>query len=143
MEEKDRKRVKAKLDEMSGYVQELKEMLPEEKEYREDTIQRRACDKTIELAIESLMDVISILVSSEKLGLPKSETDLIEILVDQKIISSQLGQKIKDMKGFRNIIVHKYGEKDNRLAYKYMTNELEDFEKFKKEIENYLQESAE
>lgn len=89
------------------------------------------------------MDVISILVSSEKLGLPKSETDLIEILVDQKIISSQLGQKIKDMKGFRNIIVHKYGEKDNRLAYKYMTNELEDFEKFKKEIENYLQESAE
>ena len=52
MEKSDRKRIFAKLDEMTGYVEELKEMLPDEDEYFQNLINRRACEKTIEVAIE-------------------------------------------------------------------------------------------
>ncbi|MCD4809199.1 MAG: DUF86 domain-containing protein [Methanosarcinales archaeon] len=42
---------------MTRYVEELKEMLPDKEEYLQHLIRRRACEKTIEVAIESLIDV--------------------------------------------------------------------------------------
>jgi len=60
----DKERILAKLDGISNYVGELKEMLPEEEEYHKDLVKRRACEKTVELAIESLLDAAAILVSS-------------------------------------------------------------------------------
>jgi len=42
------------------------------------------------------------------------------------------------MKGFMNIIIHRYGEVDDSLAYEYLKYELDDFEEFKKAILDYL-----
>lgn len=138
LRENDKKRILAKLDEMFGYIVELKEMLPEEREYYEDMVKKRACEKTIELAIESLIDAAAILVSSQRFGLPESEDNLIEILVDRKVITPELGKKIREMKGFRNILIHRYGKKDDRLVYEYLTNEPQDFKRFEEEIKRYL-----
>ncbi len=67
-------RIFSKLDEMIGYVEELKEMLPEDEEdYLQDLVSRRACEKTIEVAIDSLIDASAMVVSAEKFGLPASE----------------------------------------------------------------------
>lgn len=52
MLEEDRLRILSKLDEMIRYVEELQEMLPDKEEYLHDLIKRRACEKTIEVAIE-------------------------------------------------------------------------------------------
>jgi len=134
----DKKRILAKLDEMSGYVDELEEMLPEEEEYRRDLIKRRACEKTVELAIESLLDAAAILVSSKRFGLPESEESIIDILVDKKVITQKLGEKIKDMKGFRNILVHKYGKKNDKLVYVFLTQNLGDFIEFEEQVKGYL-----
>ena len=55
---------------MTGYIEELKEMLPDKEEYLQHLIKRRACEKTIEVAIESLIDVSAMIVSAGKFGLP-------------------------------------------------------------------------
>jgi len=134
----DKERILAKLDGISNYVGELKEMLPEEEEYHKDLVKRRACEKTVELAIESLLDAAAILVSSERFGLPESEENLIDILVDKRVITRELGGKIKDMKGFRNILVHRYGKKDDKLVYTFLTQNLGDFAEFEKQVKKYL-----
>jgi len=134
----DKERILAKLDGISNYVSELKEMLPEEEEYHRDLVKRRACEKTVELAIESLLDAAAILVSSERFGLPESEENLIDILVDKRVITRELGGKIKDMKGFRNILVHRYGKKDDKLVYTFLTQNLGDFAEFEKQVKKYL-----
>lgn len=138
MRKLDKERILAKLDGISNYVGELKEMLPEEEEYHKDLVKRRACEKTVELAIESLLDAAAILVSSERFGLPESEENLIDILVDKRVITRELGGKIKDMKGFRNILVHKYGKKDDKLVYTFLTQNLGDFAEFEKQVKKYL-----
>ncbi len=47
-----RKRVLGKLDELHRYIGELDDFLPaQEEEYLENSQVRRACEKTIELAI--------------------------------------------------------------------------------------------
>lgn len=42
------------------------------------------------------------------------------------------------MKGFRNILVHKYGEVDDDLVYENLSDRLGDFELFIKEVLIFL-----
>jgi len=51
-------------------------------------------------------------------------------------ISFQLktGNIIKNMRGFRNILVHKYGTVDDELVFEMLSERLDDFEKFKEEV---------
>jgi uncharacterized protein YutE (UPF0331/DUF86 family) len=49
-----------------------------------------------------------------------------------------MGEKIKEMKSFRNILVHVYGEIEDEIAYEEIKNGLKDFEDFEKEIESFL-----
>lgn len=134
-----KKRVLAKLAEMDSYLDELEEMLPAEEEYLQNLPVRRACEKTIELAIEAAIDVLAIIVAEEKLGFPAEEESLVEVLQKKGLLSEKLSKKIKQMKGFRNIIVHKYGEVDNEQAYEFLSVHLEDFNEFEREIKKYLQ----
>jgi len=138
MREQDRNRILVKLDEMDRYLRELGEILPEEDEYHRDLIKRRACEKTIELAIESLIDVAALIVSSERFGLPSDEESIIDLLVENKVITPDMGEKIKDMKGFRNILVHKYGRLDDRLVYRFLTEDIDDFTRFRDQVNRYL-----
>ena len=139
LEKPDRERIFAKLDEMTRYVEELKEMLPEEEEYLQNLIKRRACEKTIEVAIESLIDVSAMIVSAERFGLPASEESILDILVERKVLSKELGERLKDMKGFRNILIHRYAHVDDEIVYQNLTDCLDDFNKFGKSIGLYFE----
>lgn len=138
MEEKDKKRILVKLDEMNRYMEELSEMLPTEEEYYKNLTKRRACEKTIELAIESLIDVAALVVSSEKFGLPSDESNIIDLLVENKILGTDLGEKVKNIKGFRNIIVHKYGGLDDKLVYRFLTENITDFDEFTEQVKEHM-----
>ena len=132
-------RVLVKLDEMDRYLHELEELMPSsEEEYVQDLKTKRACEKTVQLAIETVIDMTQMIVSDNRLGVPKSEDDLIDILETKKIISKELFAKVKEMKGFRNILIHKYGEVDDALVYQFLTEEIDDFVLFKREIQEYL-----
>lgn len=123
-----------------GYVEELKEMLPEDEEdYLQDLVSRRACEKTIEVAIDSLIDASAMVVSAEKFGLPASEEGIFDILVRRKVISRDLGEILKDLKGFRNILIHRYAHVADDIVYYNLSKYLDDFYLFKSIIESYLE----
>ncbi|MBS3140482.1 DUF86 domain-containing protein [Candidatus Woesearchaeota archaeon] len=124
---------------MNKYLLDLEDLLPKtKKEYLQDIKTKRACEKTIELAIESVISVISMIVSEERLGIPESEDDLILLVELKEIISRMLAQKIRQMKGFRNILVHRYGTVNDSLVYQYLLKELDDFTIFEREINIYI-----
>jgi uncharacterized protein YutE (UPF0331/DUF86 family) len=50
--------------------------------------------------------------------------------------------KVRRMKGFRNIIVHRYGRIDDLLAYKILTENFQDFGEFMESIEQFLEENS-
>lgn len=132
-------RILIKLDEMNKYLDELDKILPDNyADYQASLTITRACEKTIELAIETIIDIISIIVAGKKLGVPSDEDNLIKIVEKNKIISNLLAKRLSEMKGFRNILVHKYGDIDNQKTYEYMTEEINDFDEFKKQIKKFL-----
>ncbi|HLC52378.1 MAG TPA: DUF86 domain-containing protein [Candidatus Nanoarchaeia archaeon] len=135
-------RILIKLDEMNQYLEELDKILPDEFiDYQTNLTVRRACEKTIELAIETVIDVISIIIAGKKLGIPNDEDSLISLVEKNKIISSSLAKKLMEMKGFRNILVHKYGDIDDQRVYEYLKEEIVDFNTFNKEINLFLKKS--
>ncbi|MDW7728133.1 MAG: DUF86 domain-containing protein [Candidatus Methanoperedens sp.] len=140
MEKADRVRILSKLDEMIQYVRELQEMLPDQEEYFQDLIKRRACEKTVEVAIELLIDAAAMIVSAQRFGLPTSEENILDILVKKRILSRELGEKLKDMKGFRNVLVHRYTHVDDGIVFHNLNNYLNDFYEFKNAVESYLAE---
>jgi uncharacterized protein YutE (UPF0331/DUF86 family) len=49
-----------------------------------------------------------------------------------------LGARIREMKGFRNVLVHEYTRIDDRLVYQALTERVKDFVAFKQEVLAYL-----
>lgn len=49
-----------------------------------------------------------------------------------------MGEIVKEMKGFRNILVHRYGEINNAEAFENISSGLNDFESFMKEVNDFV-----
>ncbi len=94
--------------------------------------------KKIEFAIDSIIDICYIINSDLRLGTPEEEEDIFDNLKSNKIFKRDIISLIKEMKGFRNILVHKYGKIDDKKAFETMKEEMKDFEKIIKETEMFL-----
>lgn len=136
----DLERLLAKIDELDGYRQEIHEISPENFEEFKGTEKKRACERLLQVSIESVIDICALIVSGLRLGLPAEENDLFEKLEQAGIISSQTLVKLKKMRGFRNILVHEYGRINDELVYNILKTQLNEFDEFKKEILKYIHE---
>ena len=106
--------------------------------FRDSRIIRGSVYKEIESAIESIMDVCNIINSDLRLGAPETEDTILEHMGANKIFDEKIIELIKEMKGFRNILVHKYGEINDKRAFETIKEGLKDFELIIKEIEAFL-----
>ena len=123
---------------MVRYIEELEAMLPSKEDYLLDLVKRRACEKTVEAAIETLVDVAAMIVSSEKLGLPADEESIFDLLSEKRILGEGLCKNAKRMKGFRNILIHRYAETNNELVYSNLKQHIGDFYDFEKQVKLFL-----
>lgn len=137
----DRERILAKVDELDGYLKELRQIAPTSLDEYRQTEKRRACERLLQIASEAVIDICHLLVTGLRLGLPAEEDDLFEKLAQAGIISPQTREMVKRMKGFRNILVHEYGDVDDRIVYEMASERLGDFEAFKEEVLQVLSEA--
>ena len=96
--------------------------------------------KKTEHAIECIIDACAILNADLSLGTPADTDDIIRKLQNAGIITKETAQKIKDMKQFRNVLVHRYGEIDDKKAYEEITEGLTDIREIIKEIRKKISE---
>jgi uncharacterized protein YutE (UPF0331/DUF86 family) len=130
----DKERILAKIDKLDRYLHELKDIMPENFETYQKIEKKRACERLLQISIESVMDICAQIVIELRLGLPSEEDEIFEKLEQAKIISSATRETLKRMRGFRNILVHEYGRIDDRLVYDVLKNDINDFNSIRKEI---------
>ena len=135
----DKERILKRLDDLNSYMEEIKESIPKTLEgYTNSRKTRRICERLLQISIEATIDVCSLMNKELKLGAPSDEDDMFNKLKGKKIISTSMQNTLKKMKGFRNILVHRYAEVDDELVFEFLKNDLKDFELFKKEILTFL-----
>jgi len=130
----DRDRVLAKLDELEGYLRELEGIAPRDLgEYRR-VEKKRACERLVQIAVESVIDLCQLFVSGLRLGLPGDEDDLFQKLEQAGVLSPETVSIVKRMKGCRNILVHEYARVDDELIFEVVRSRRSDFTRFASEI---------
>ena len=65
-------------------------------------------------SIQIIIDIACSIVSDKNLGIPKNYSECISLLINNKYLENELGQKISRMVGLRNLLVHEYGIIDVR-----------------------------
>jgi len=130
----DKDRIMAKLDQLEGYLRELRQILPESFAGYQKVEKKRACERLLQIAIEAVIDICHMFLRELRLGLPSEEDDVFEKLSQAGVISSQMVATLKRMKGLRNILVHEYGRVDDRIVYDQAHKGIQDFMRFKEEI---------
>jgi uncharacterized protein YutE (UPF0331/DUF86 family) len=134
----DRDRVLAKLDELDGYLEELRTIAPRDIEEYARIEKKRSCERLVQMAVEAPIDACAMLVTGLRLGLPAEENDLFDKLARRGVISGGMAETLQRMKGMRNILVHEYGRIDDELVFETVRDRLGDFGTFKREILDFL-----
>ena len=123
----DTQRLMLKIRELENYTEEIHELIPESKEeYLKSLKTRRAIERQLQIMIECVIDIAILLIKALKLTVPTDEASIFEILKPHLSIP----KKLNEMKGFRNILVHRYGEINNERVYRYVKEDLDDFHIF-------------
>ncbi|MBI2666018.1 DUF86 domain-containing protein [Candidatus Woesearchaeota archaeon] len=131
-------RIADKLDELTRYYDELLEDLPTKDDFEEKRVLRRSIEKTLELIADTITDIALILISEFGFEKPLDAREAIDALVVHKILTKQLGEKIKDLISFRNLLVHRYGKIDVEREYETIQEDHGDIQEFIKEIDTHL-----
>lgn len=130
----DRERILAKLDALDGYLRELEQVIPSTFEDYQRIETKRACERLLQISIESAIDICSLFVSGLRLGLPAEEAELFEKLRQAGMISADMAATLGRMKGLRNILVHEYGRINDHIVYQVLREDLDDFKRFRADV---------
>lgn len=133
-------RIRHKLREISDTAREIQDYFPDDLEdFLKLKVEKHGIYKLTENAIEAVLSVCAVINSDLSLGTPSTEDDLINHLENKEIIDKDLAKSLRDMKGFRNILVHRYGEVNDVKAFHDIKMGLKDFSTFIEEIKRFLQ----
>jgi len=129
-------KILTKLEQLTYYYEKFSVFLPPSLEHYQKSLKdQMAIERLFQVSIECMMDISFSLVKLLNLGVPSDEDNVFDLL-DSKF---ENGEKYKEMKGFRNVLVHQYAKINNDLVYKYATEKISDIQDFIAEVKKILQ----
>lgn len=116
-------KIKDKIEEIEKYLSELESIVPSN--FEEYNLEKKAaCERYFEKIIEAVIDLAFLTIKEKGLKIPEEDRETFDILAEEGITSKELAVKLKDAKGMRNILAHKYGTVDDEIVFHSITEEL-------------------
>lgn len=137
----DRSRIEDRFSEIRRRLDVLQETAEtvDNTKFLTDSMISDATERRLQVAIQACIDIASHLVAEMALDKPQKENkQLFLILAKHKIIGQDLGKKLYDMVGMRNVLVHDYTEVQRDKVYHAIAHELGDIEEFVSQIQRFL-----
>lgn len=123
-----------KLEHLRGYVQELKDLQGRNLQ----KVERAAQERFLQLAIESVIDICSVIISHEGYERPDEYRKAIRTLGEHGILDRAFAEKFSAVAGLRNILVHRYAEIRQDMLEENLSAHLQDFDSFARQVAAYL-----
>ena len=139
----DKHLILRKLSTLDEYLKQIDEYSDISlKDYAADWKVQRIVERTLQMMIETCLDVSGHIISDEKLRVPETYADMFRILVENGVLKGLQLEALEKMAKFRNIIVHDYEKIDAEIVLGILQKNLNDFETFKTAIIDYLKTRA-
>lgn len=135
----DKNLILRKISALDEYLKQINEYTDISlKVYASDWKSQRIVERTLQMMIETCMDISGHIISDEKFRIPETYADMFRILVENKILNKSQLAAFDKMAKFRNIIVHNYEKIDSEIVIGILKKNLNDFQDFKAAIISYL-----
>jgi len=129
--------VAKKLARIETCVQELR-TLGHPADLRGNVRDERFAEYTLQIAIQAALDVASHVVSDKRMGEPATYRELFDLLERYEWLPPTLAANLRNMVGFRNVLVHGYETVDLRVVEDVLQNRLDDLLEFVRRIRGRL-----
>ena len=109
------------------------------RELRSDRDKQNMVLHALLVSIQASIDIANHIIAEKSLQKPSTYREIFEILSKEGIISSELGDSLSDLAGFRNVLVHIYWRVNFEQVYRVLQEDLSPLKEFKKVIKDLLQ----
>ncbi len=128
-----------KLSELDEYYKQIKEYENiTAAEYSGDWKIQRIVERTLQMMIETCVDIAGHIIADAGYRIPSSYSDSFKVLQQEKILSDKLFSALEKMAKFRNIVVHHYDKVDTEIVVGILKKDLKDFKGYKDAIISIL-----
>jgi len=121
-----------------AFLKEIKTLSPEQflKSYKDI----QAAKYSLLEIMEACIGIANYIISVKSFRRAEEYSEMFKVLKEEGILGKKLANKLEDMARFRNLLVHRYGEIDNRRVLEIIKHNLKDIEEFEKEIQKFMKE---
>jgi len=138
----DTYRIERRIQEIHKRLKKLNDKFKplRESEFVKDDSLNAEAERHLQTAIQACIDIANHIVAS--LGFNKKFEKTGEVfyeLVENGILDGDFAEKMINITGFRNILVHGYLDVQRNITYDNIQNRLGDLAKFAQYIENFLE----
>ncbi len=128
-----------KLSELDQYFKQIKEYEGiTVAEYSDDWKIQRIIERTLQMMIETCVDIAGHIIADKGYRIPTSYSDSFRVLQEGKVLSDKLFFALEKMAKFRNIVVHHYDKVDAEIVVGILKRDLKDFKGYRDAIVNFL-----
>jgi len=126
------------IDRNLRFLEEIRSLSPEQfvESYRDN----QAAKYSLLEIMEAYIDIANYIISVKGFRRAEEYSEMFRVLKDERVLGEELAVRLEDMARFRNLLVHRYGEIDNRRVLEIIKHNLKDIEEFEKEIERFIKE---
>ena len=124
------------IDRNLRFLEEIKILSPDQ--FVESYRDIQAAKYSLLEIMEACIDIANYIISAKGFRRAEEYSEMFKVLKEEEVIGKELATKLEDMARFRNLLVHRYGEIDNRKVLEIIKRNLKDIEQFEKEIEKLI-----
>ncbi len=133
--------VSKKISDLSGYINELKELLTlTDEEMMSDSGKLHIAERLLQLIVDTMLDINQHYIREKNLPPVEDYQSTFRTLGEHTILPKEFAEKLAPIVGLRNIIVHRYEHLDKKAFIELLRNNFEDFVKYQKLILQALHE---
>jgi len=133
------------------HLRELSESLKDWKRYQSISLEELHTDRdkrnmvlhALLISIQSAIDIANHIIAEKGLRKPSTYRESFEILYEEGLIPKALSEKLSDLAGFRNVLVHIYWRLDIDAVYGVLQNDFTALKEFERIVKKLLQEEIE
>jgi len=127
-----------KINSTLTYMNSLIRLLDEKQDWTTHKIDQLALERIALNIIESMMDVGNSMIDGFIMRDPGSFDDIIDILTDEKVISSDMDAPLKNVIQLRKMLVRDFINTDHQILSDTILTHLSYLKEFPKKVEHYL-----
>ncbi|EON74324.1 DUF86 domain-containing protein [Lysinibacillus sphaericus] len=120
------------------YLDELLAIFEAEDNWLQNDIKKLAIERIGHNVMESMMDVGNLMIDGFIMRDPGSYEDIIDILIDEKVVTTEMEASLKAVVGLRKMLVREFINVDVEEVVNVLTISLSTLKQFSTAVNNYV-----